>query len=298
VPAKRESSPASYSFANHTPQANSAIRTSGDISTKFAGVNSHREAGGAGNDAQGWYVGDFNGDGKDDIFRYNAGVSGAEVFLSNGSSFVSAGSWTGAGNDAQGWYVGDFNGDGRDDIFRYDAGVSGAEVFLSNGSSFVSAGSWTPAGNDGRWYIGDFNGDTYDDILRYNPGVSGAEVFLSDGSSSFKFAGSWTPASNGSQGWYVGDFNGGGAADVFRYLDGVSGADMWLSDPLSTVDNFRFDAGGGKDVITDFQARGGGHDVVLVDKNMFADFNSLMAHAQQHRYYLRRNNDTDAKSHA
>jgi hypothetical protein len=235
---------------------------------------------GAGNDAQGWYVGDFNGDGKDDIFRYNAGVSGAEVFLSNGSSFVSSGSWTGAGNDAQGWYVGDFNGDGRDDIFRYNAGVSGAEVFLSNGSSFVSAGSWTTAGNDGRWYVGDFNGDASDDIMRYNPGVSGGEVFLSNGSS-FKSAGSWTPAGNGSQGWYVGDFNGNGAADVFRYLDGVSGADMWLSDPLSTADSFRFEAGGGRDVITDFQATGRGHDVVLVDKNMFADFTSLMAHAAQ-----------------
>jgi hypothetical protein len=45
----------------------------------------------------GWYVGDFNGDGKDDIFRYcpsnrpcGSVKSGAEVFLSTGTGFVRA----------------------------------------------------------------------------------------------------------------------------------------------------------------------------------------------------------------
>jgi hypothetical protein len=136
---------------------------------------------GAGNGADGWHLGDFNGDGRTDIFRYRPGVSGAEVFLSDGTKFVEAGSWTGAGCGSDGWYVGDFNGDGRSDIMRYNPGVSGAEVFLSNGSSFVDAGSWTGAGNgtDG-WYVGDFNGDGKDDIFRYLPGVSGADVFLSN----------------------------------------------------------------------------------------------------------------------
>ena len=48
--------------------------------------------------AHGWYEGDFNGDGRADIFRYVPGVSGAEVFLSNGTGFVPTGSWTGAGS--------------------------------------------------------------------------------------------------------------------------------------------------------------------------------------------------------
>jgi M6 family metalloprotease-like protein len=191
---------------------------------------------GAGRGSDGWYVGDFNGDGRSDIMRYNPGVSGAEIFLSNGSSFVDAGSWTGAGNGADGWHLGDFNGDGRTDIFRYRPGVSGAEVFLSDGTKFVEAGSWTGAGcgSDG-WYVGDFNGDGRSDIMRYNPGVSGAEIFLSNGSS-FVDAGSWTGAGNGADGWHLGDFNGDGRTDIFRYRPGVSGAEVFLSDGTKFVE--------------------------------------------------------------
>jgi hypothetical protein len=137
---------------------------------------------GHGHGTDGWYIGDFNGDGKDDIFRYVPGSSGADVFLSDGTQFNRVGSWTGAGHGTDGWYVGDFNGDGKDDIFRYVPGTSGADVFLSNGTnSFIHSGSWTGSGNgtDG-WYVGDFNGDAKDDIFRYVPGSSGAEVFLAD----------------------------------------------------------------------------------------------------------------------
>jgi hypothetical protein len=185
---------------------------------------------GAGHGTDGWYVGDFNGDNRDDIFRYMPGVSGAQVFLSNGSKFVPAGSWTGAGHGTDGWYVGDFNGDNRDDIFRYMPGVSGAQVFLSDGTKFVPAGSWTGAGHgaDG-WYVGDFNGDRRDDIFRRIPGVSGAQVFLSDGTK-FVYSGSWTGTEPGTENWYLGDFDGNGMDDIFRYVPGVSGAQVFLSD--------------------------------------------------------------------
>lgn len=43
----------------------------------------------AGNRGKGWHIGDFNGDGKADIFRYLNQYGGAEVFLSNGKKFVS-----------------------------------------------------------------------------------------------------------------------------------------------------------------------------------------------------------------
>ncbi|WP_254519223.1 M57 family metalloprotease [Aquimarina sp. Aq78] len=191
----------------------------------------------------GWHIGDYNGDGKDDIFRYRPGISGAEVFLSTGSSFTNNGSWTGAGVDFSkgGWHIGDYNGDGKDDIFRYRPGISGAEVFLSTGSSFTNNGSWTGAGVDfskGGWHIGDYNGDGKDDIFRYRPGISGAEVFLSTGSS-FTNNGSWTGAgvdfSKG--GWHIGDYNGDGKDDIFRYRPGISGAEVFLSTGSSFSNN-------------------------------------------------------------
>ena len=174
-----------------------------------------------------WSVGDFNGDGKDDIFRYNP-ASGVETLLSNGTAFSAASNWTPAGIGSDGkWYVGDFNGDGKADIFRYLAGASGADVFLSNGTGFVHDKSWTSAGigSDGTWYLGDFNGDGKTDIFRYLAGTSGADMFLSNGTS-FVHDTSWTPAGFGSDNtWHVGDFNGDGTGDLLRHLTG-HGADV------------------------------------------------------------------------
>jgi hypothetical protein len=188
---------------------------------------------GAGHGADGWYVGDLNGDGRDDIFRYLPGVSGADVFLSDGTQFVPAGSWTGAGHGADGWYVGRFKGD-YDTIFRYLPGISGADMFFRKMNTFVRVGSWTGAGHgaDG-WYVGDFDGDKFCDIFRYMPGISGAQVFLSSGyleeAGKFNYYGSWTDADHGTDGWYIGDFNGDGRDDIFRYMPGVSGAQVFFS---------------------------------------------------------------------
>jgi hypothetical protein len=183
----------------------------------------------AGYGSDGWYIGDYNRDGRDDIFRYIAGTAGADVFTSNGTQFLHWGYWTMAGHGADGWHVGDYNGDGRDDIFRVVVGVSGADVFTSNGTKFLHWGSWTGSGcgSDG-WHVGDFNGDGRDDIFRVVVSVSGADVFTSNGTK-FLHWGSWTGSGCGSDGWYVGDFNGDGRDDIFRYLPGTSGADVFLS---------------------------------------------------------------------
>jgi hypothetical protein len=233
------------SYGTYSIRAQARCATDNNVVSSWSAIKTVNIAGGeflssgswtgAGHGMDGWYIGDLNGDGKDDIFRYVAGTSGADVFLSDGTKFVHSGSWTGAGHGTDGWYVGDFNGDGKDDIFRYVPGTSGADVFLSSGTKFVYSGSWTGAGHgtDG-WYVGDFNGDGRDDIFRYVPGTSGADVFLSDGTK-FVYSGSWTGAGHGTDGWYVGDFNGDGKDDIFRYIVGTSGADVFLSDGIKFV---------------------------------------------------------------
>jgi len=172
-----------------------------------------------------WYVGDFNGDGRDDIARWQGAV-GVEVLLSNGTGFDAPAVWTQAGIGGRDWYVGDFDGDGLEDIARWQNAV-GIEVFLSTGSGFVGPQTWTQAGiGDANWYVGDFNGDGYDDIARWQ-GAIGIEVFLSTGSG---FLGPllWSKAGIGDRDWYVGDFDGDGLDDIARW-QGAVGVEVLLA---------------------------------------------------------------------
>lgn len=115
-----------------------------------------------------WHVGDFTGDGKDDLLRWANSSGGAEVLKSNGSSkFLDPNQWTAQvlleGED---WIVGNFNGDSKDDIAFYRSGI-GFFVLLSTGSSFSSPQIWTTESENGYgWLIGDFDGDGSDDLLR------------------------------------------------------------------------------------------------------------------------------------
>jgi hypothetical protein len=136
-------------------------------------------------------VGDFNGDGKDDIVTFTRG-STADVYvaLSTGSSFSGSGwKW----HDTFSYYneipgVGDFNGDGRDDIVTFTRGSRGdVYVALSTGSSFSGSGwKWHDTFSYGTEIpgVGDFNGSGRDDIVTFTRGTTGdVYVALSTGSS-------------------------------------------------------------------------------------------------------------------
>jgi hypothetical protein len=182
-------------------------------------------------------VGDFNGDGKDDIATFTRGAA-ADVYvaLSTGSGFNGTGwkwhDYFAAGNEIPA--VGDFNGDGKDDIATFTRGDS-ADVYvaLSTGSSFSGTGwkwhDWFAAGSE-LPLVGDFNGDGKDDIATF-PRGSSADVFVatSTGSSfsgtgwkwhDYFAAGSELPA--------VGDFNGDGKDDIVTFTRGSS-ADVFVA---------------------------------------------------------------------
>ena len=133
-------------------------------------------------------VGDFNGDGKDDIILFKRDSDSSTdsrrgdviVALSTGSSFVV--------NTQPLWHdffciksevcmVGDFNGDGKDDIilFKRDTGDGtfrgDVVVALSNGISFSGSppALWHDlfcVGNE-QCAVGDFDGDGKDDVLLF-----------------------------------------------------------------------------------------------------------------------------------
>lgn len=90
-------------------------------------------------------VGDFNGDGKQDLAVVSSGDSsksdpgGVSILLGNGDgTFQSAMNFS-AGNNPRYVAVGDFDGDGNDDLVVVRPGVQGASdkgdvtIFLSNG---------------------------------------------------------------------------------------------------------------------------------------------------------------------
>jgi hypothetical protein len=134
-------------------------------------------------------VGDFDGDGRDDVATFTRGTT-ADVFvsLSDGTRFAQQGwKWHDhftVGAEVAG--VGDFNGDGRDDVVTFNRGTAG-DVFvsLSDGNRFVQD-NW-------KWHeffaintevpgVGDFNGDGKFDVVAFTRGTAAdAFVSLSDG---------------------------------------------------------------------------------------------------------------------
>jgi hypothetical protein len=123
-------------------------------------------------------VGDFDGDGRDDIAAFTGGGA-ADVFvsLSDGVAFVQEG-WVWHNNFAVGDELagaGDVNGDGRDDVVTFTRGTAG-DVFvsLSDGGRFVqNAWKWHDffAINAEAPGLADVNGDGLTDLLAFTRGT-------------------------------------------------------------------------------------------------------------------------------
>ena len=177
-------------------------------------------------------VGDFNGDGKDDIATFTRGTTGdVYVALSTGSGFVGTG-WKWHDDFCFGSeipLVGDFNGDGNDDIATFTRGTTGdVYVALSTGNGFSGTGwKWHDSFCFGSEIplVGDFTGDGKDDIATFTRGTTGdVYVAVSYGNT---FAGTgWKWHDNfcfGSEIPQVGDFNGDGRDDLATFTRGTTG---------------------------------------------------------------------------
>lgn len=117
-------------------------------------------------------IGDFNGDGRDDIATFLHGTSGVVyIALSNGSAFGASSIWIRDFAEGKGIpYVGDFDGDGRDDILSHEPTSGEIRVALSNGSSAFNASTiWLEGFPGERVVTGDFDGDGRDDLGGLQP---------------------------------------------------------------------------------------------------------------------------------
>ncbi len=156
-------------------------------------------------------VGDFNGDGRDDIITFvRSTTSGGQVgdvyvALSTGSSFAAATQWQELFCiDSETCAIGDVNGDGRADIVAFVRSTSGGGqvgdvyVALSTGSSFAASAQWQESFclEQSICTLADVSGDGRADAVAFVHGVgSGASdgnvnVALSTGSA-FAAASTW-----------------------------------------------------------------------------------------------------------
>jgi hypothetical protein len=116
-------------------------------------------------------VGDFNGDGKDDVVNYHPDSGTWWVNRSTGSGFVQelwATFGTKTGWDAQ--LVGDFTGDDSDDVANYHSTSGRWWINRSTTFAFVQE-LWATFNTKTGWdpqIVGDFTGDGKDDVVNYH----------------------------------------------------------------------------------------------------------------------------------
>ncbi len=181
-----------------------------------------------------WDIGDFNGDGRDDVISVyknsSDGSSTLRVYTSNGSGFDAPSAWSvgqwGHYDSAQ-WMTGDFNNDGLEDVAAtYANSAEGGtilRVYYSNGTGFdaptghkVNWGHWSSQ----KWMAGDINGDGQDDIIAAYEGHEGRTVLrvYEATENGFSDPSNWASGFNftfdADAEWKIGDFNGDGGADI------------------------------------------------------------------------------------
>ena len=84
-------------------------------------------------------VGDFNGDGKQDLAVANEGSNNVSILLGDGAGSFSAATNFGVGTNPFSVAVGDFNGDGKQDLAVANNGSDNVSILLGNGAGSFSA---------------------------------------------------------------------------------------------------------------------------------------------------------------
>ncbi|MGP1990396.1 M64 family metallopeptidase [Zobellia laminariae] len=189
-----------------------------------------------------FFIGDFNGDGKDEVVVYNSTNWNKEYFgylVDDGNNGLKLRAryndkmpgWQFQKNDK--FYVADFNGDGKKDLYVFngtDWSVPYFAMLRSTGNGFQvvrryekNLPGWNMAKND-QFFIGDFSGDGKDDLWVFNGHNWSIPYFgmLSANSTSLTFKkrydkvlAGWQMTKNDK--YYVADFNGDGKKDLYVF---------------------------------------------------------------------------------
>lgn len=170
------------------------------------------------------FVGDFNGDGRDDVFVYGAGSLADYIRFGAPSRMFSTVPYTVSGTYEP--FVGNFDGTYGDDIFWYHAGDSIVHRWYSTGGTQFTQLNWYSVDPGGPFtpIVGNFDGAYGDDIFWYLPGSGQDRIWYSLGGGSTSFTKMNGTNVNGTYASTVaGDFNGDGKDDIYWH----STANQW-----------------------------------------------------------------------
>lgn len=197
------------------------------------------------------YMGDFNGDGLDDLLCHSKdggedpGYRFIDYAESNNAAVYGDGDWQNTEDEFcrlshRFLYVGDFDGDGRDDLLCHDTRDGRRFIDHANGKGHLNGTDSRPdphcAGIDKFLYVGDFDGDGMDDMLCHRK--------------------------------IVGDLSIDYAANGFSGEDWNSGSNVWCKKATRSIIVGDFDLDGRDDMVC--------HD--LSDGHRWIDYANIEGH--------------------
>lgn len=187
-------------------------------------------------------TGDFNGDGRVDVYCRTVTEDRIFVGLSNGSSFtfsvfnhLSCDTW-----DATVGAI-DFDGDAKDDWYCIGAENARLHIFPSDGANFYPTSHGSLDGtfcDPGGYVLGDLNGDGRADAACMGNG----NVALSRGRG-FSLAGTFGGWCSGSTNFFASDVDGDGASELVCNNTGDGADDIqvrkWQNDSLGAAETWK-----------------------------------------------------------
>jgi hypothetical protein len=191
--------------------------------------------------------GDFNGDGKTDLFWENNFSGEKAIWVMDGPNVIDGGFLQNSPRPEQGWFnwdfnFGDFNGDGKTDVAWRNFNTGESAIWIMDGPNIVNGG-FAPPSPDGTdplgWqpYFGDFNGDGKTDVYWNNNSKDYSAIWILDGPNIVNGAYLQDVPILGQSGWYF-DFreiNGDGKTDIYWTNELTGNKAAWLMDGPNIV---------------------------------------------------------------
>ena len=163
----------------------------------------------------GLVVGDFNGDGREDLAATNNGDSTVSIRLGDGAGNFTGSTAVSVGSSPVAIVVGDFNNDGKTDLATANATNPGTvSILKGDGAGNFTVTSFTVGNLPQSITVGDFNNDGNQDFATGDFNDNAVSIRLGDGSGAAFTAKPSIPLAGRALHLVSGDFNNDGNQDI------------------------------------------------------------------------------------